>query len=189
MKKTIIYNSLIVVIVAGVFICGGSILKATRDEGAAWDREGSFYNKLRKKDLSRLSILSGELKGLNQEKIGIEKRLDVLLSEKVGLEKEKKELLKRLEELRAQTKDTIAGKEQELKARLSGEYENEIAALKEKAAKQPLRRIEEVDERNRELQNNFKKVSQSNEHLIKKIEDLKKVRDELEEELRRRKLE
>ena len=72
---------------------------------------------------------------------------------------------------------------------MSGEYENEIAALKEKAAKQPLRRIEEVDERNRELQNNFKKVSQSNEHLIKKIEDLKKVRDELEEELRRRKLE
>ena len=183
---------LIVGIATGIFI-GGAVLKEMRsDEQTAWDREESFYNKIRKKNLSRLSVLSRKLGDLDKEKIGIEKRLDALVSEKGALEKEKKELLKRLEGLRVQTEEAIARKEQEVKARSAKKHENEIAALKKRVAeseKNKKEEMKEVDEKNRELQNNFRKVNQSNEHLIKKIEDLKKVRNELEEELRRRRLE
>jgi len=179
------------VVIAAGSIIGGTILKEMRrDEEVARDREEAFYNKIRKKDLSRLSVLSQKLGDLDKEKIEIEERLDILLSEKNALEKEKTELFKRLQELRVETKETITKKEQEIKTRLLKKYEDEIAALKEKVVEAPrLQNMEKFDERNRELQNNLIKANQSNEHLMKKIEDLQKIRNELEEELRRRRLE
>jgi len=193
-KKIPIYNLLILAIAAGALIYQGFILREMRGtEGIAWDREGSFYRKIREKDLARLAILSQKLEDLNNDRAKIEGRLGALLKEKEALEKEKKEFLKNIQQAEVRAKESLIKKEQELKASLSKEYESEISGLKktiselEKLKKelQGKKGAEELERKNRDLLESLIKANQSNEYLMKKIEDLKKVRNELEEELRR----
>ncbi len=198
-KKRIKTSSLLIVaIVAGVCVYESFVFKkAFTTEDIAWNREGSFYNKIREKELVRLSILSSELEKSNKEKSDIEWRLNTLLSEKNIMEKEKEELIKKFQGAELQAKETLARKEQEVKTNLSMEYEKkyekEISALKQKVNElEKLKeeswdkgKMEELQKKNKELLDSIVKANRTNESLMKRIEDLQKIRNELEEELRR----
>lgn len=192
-----IYSLLIAAIVISAFVWQGLIFKKKLgNEKMAKAEEEIFYKKRQEEDRSRMAALSQELENLNKEKNKIEARLSALLSEKEGLEKEKDNLLKNLQQAEARTKEVFAGKELELKERISREYKNEIDALKEKVNKTEKLEEELLAKKNilESLENGIKardeeiksltKANQSNEYLMKKIEDLNKIRYELEEELR-----
>lgn len=196
-RKITVYSLLIAVIVAGISVYQGLVLKKTiTNEELIRDKERDFYRETREKNLVRLSALSQEFESLSKEKIDIEKRLNALLTDKAALEKEKKELLENLREAEAQTKEIVTDKEEKLRASLSRGYEKEIAGLKQKINElekfkeepQNKKEIEELERKNKELLGSIIKAKQSNEYFMKKIEDLQKIRNELEEELRRKNL-
>lgn len=197
------------IIFAGAFLWQGLMLgRMFRDETAVWNKEGEFYREIRDRDFSRLSSLSGELGKLRAEKREIEGRLEGLIQEKKSLELKRQELAENLEKVKSEAKEKAARDEQNLRANISREYESKIASLKQRAdesekirselqaTEEALRNIEKeievkdaeivkLNEKNTGLSENIKKTNQSNEYLIRKIDDLQKVRLELEEELRK----
>ena len=209
-KRFIFWGLVILALLAGVFIYQGFMLRETvREEERAWDREGDFYKNIREKDIDRLSALEQELENFTWEKAEAEKHVATLLSEKTRLENERKTLEENLRKLEQEAKEALARQERELKNSLSQEYKNEINNLKDKAGQaekireelqarqEALQKIEEeldsknkelekLNEKNRDLLEGLIKANRSNEYLTQKIEDLQKVRKELEEELRRR---
>lgn len=201
---------LILAVVVSIFVYHSRMLRnIISDVEKAWDREEGAYKKTRDKDISRLYILGRELEKLNQAKIEAEKQITALSSEKDKLERERKITEENLQKVEREAREALARQERELKDSLAQQYKNEIEKIKEKAGEaekieeglkaenEALQKIEEAlaskdkelerfNEKNRELLDGLKKANRSNEYLTQKIEDLQKVRKELEEELRRR---
>lgn len=201
---------LVLAIAIGVFIYHSYLLREIVRNGAtAWEGEGNFYKKMRGRDISRWSALGQELEKISQEKREVERSLEVLLSDKERLERERKDLGENLKKIEKEAQEALARQERELKDSLSQQYKNEIEKIKDeageaekireelRAGKEALQKIEEaldsknkelerLNGKNRELLDGLKKANRSNEYLTQKIEDLQKVRKELEEELRRR---
>lgn len=190
------YSILIGLVFAGVLAQGFILKKIFRDREIAWNRERDFYNKMRGKDLSHMSLLSQKIEELNQEQKEIRERLGKLISEKDVLAKENVELSDTLQQARAQAEKALERKDEEIR-----KYLSEIAALKKEIkvgteGRQKIKdetelekELKEVTQKNQELLEGLIKANRSNEYLMKKLRDLQKVRSELEEELKRGKKE